>query len=142
MIRFSFLLIVLLSTSIACGASKPANPCDSIDRSNLEQSFVVVVEPAARFQAKTPLKVRGCSRTLGSQVAWELRADDGRVLVSGRTMGGAITLAEAFSFVADFDISTQQDAKLVVYVPDEWNGTGSPHGRSTIPLVLVPNPLL
>jgi hypothetical protein len=136
------MLAALVATSLACSKPKPVDPCDTIDYSKFPQAFVVVVEPAAGFQAKTPLKVRGCSRTFASQVGWELRAENGRVLVSGMTSGGPLSLAGAFSFYADFDVNGEQDAQLSVFIPEGMEGASAAAGRSVVPLVLVPNPLL
>ena len=102
-----------------------------------DSSFVVVVEPTAGLRAPSPLHIRGCSRTFESNVVWELRARDGRVLASGHTSGGGAEGAAAFSFSAPFTVSAPELGHLVVFEPDESDGEGFPPGRAVIPLVLL-----
>ncbi|MBW2541589.1 MAG: Gmad2 immunoglobulin-like domain-containing protein [Deltaproteobacteria bacterium] len=103
-------------------------------------SFVAVVEPVAGQRVSSPLRVRGCSRTFESNVLWELRARDGRILASGHTSGGGISGAADFSFTADFSISKPEVGHLTVFEPDVSNGEGFPTGRTILPIVLVPGP--
>ncbi len=132
-------LAACVVASIACGGSAPTGPCDPVDPVLADSSFVVVVEPTAGLRAPSPLRVRGCSRTFESNVVWELRARDGRILASGYTSGGGASGAAAFSFSVAFSVSAPEVGHLLVFEPDESNGEGFPGGRSVIPLVLLPS---
>jgi len=138
-VRIALVLSAFLVVSIACGGSAPWDPCDPVDPVLADSSFVVVVEPTAGLRAPSPLYVRGCSRTFESNVVWELRARDGRVLVSGPTSGGGVDGGATFSFSVDFTVSAPELGHLVVFEPDESDGEGFPGGRSVIPLVLLPS---
>lgn len=138
--RITSIVVASLVALIACTDSGPPNPCDPIDSVLADSSFVVVVEPTAGLRAASPLHVRGCSRTFESNVVWELRARDARVLASGHTSGGGVSGAKAFSFSVAFTVSAPEVAHLVVFEPDASNGEGFPGGRSVIPLVLLPTP--
>ena len=80
----------LLVASTACSNSAPPDPCDPIDPVLADSSFVVVVKPTAGLRASSPFRVRGCSRSFESNVVWELRSRDGRILASGHTSGGGL----------------------------------------------------
>jgi len=130
----------LLVASMACADSAPPDPCDPVDPVLAQSSFVVVVNPTAGQRASSPLHVRGCSRTFESNVVWELRARDGRILASGYTSGGGVSGAAAFSFSAAFTVSAAEVGHLWVFEPDASDGEGFPGGRTVIPLVLLPSP--
>jgi hypothetical protein len=91
------------------------------------------------MRASSPLRVHGCSRTFESNVVWELRARDGRILASGHTSGGGVSGAAAFSFSAEFTVSAAEVGHLRVFQPDVSDGEGFPGGRTVIPLVLLPS---
>ncbi len=84
--------------------------------------------------------MRGCSRTFESNVVWELRSRDGSVLASGHTSGGGAEGAAEFRFTVSFTVSAPELGHLEVFEPDESDGEGYPGGRSTIPVILLPNP--
>jgi hypothetical protein len=137
-VRIAPVLSALLAVSIACGGSAPSGPCDPVDPVLANSSFVLVVAPTPGMRAPSPIQVRGCSRTFESNVVWELRARDGRVLGSGHTSGGGVDGAATFSFSVDFAVSVPEVGHLVVFEPDESDGEGFPGGRSVIPLILLP----
>ena len=137
--RIASLIWVVLVASIACSGPVSVNPCDPIDPVLAASSFVVVAEPTAGLRTASPLHVRGCSRTFESNVVWELRAKDGRVLASGHAAGGGVEAAAPFSFSVTFIISAPEVGHLVVFEPDVSDGEGFPSGRSVIPLILLPD---
>jgi hypothetical protein len=125
----------------ARGAAAPApraSPCDPVDPVLADSSFVVVTEPRPGARAASPLAVRGCSRTFESNVVWELRARDGRIVASGHTTGGGVDGAAAFSFSAAFGVDEPQLGHLEVFAEDASGGEGFPPGRTVVPLVLLP----
>jgi len=117
-----------------------ASPCDPVDPVLAGSSFVVVHTPAPGARATSPLEVRGCSRSFESNVMWELRARDGRVLASGHTSGGGVDGAAAFAVTASFALPEAQLGHLAVFAEDASDGEGFPPGRTVIPLVLLPAP--
>ncbi len=125
---------------IAAACSAPSRPCDPVDPVLADSSFVVVTQPLAGARVSSPVEVRGCSRTFESNVVWELRARDGRVLASGHTSGGGVDGAGAFAFSAGFTVADAQLGHLEVFEPDVSDGEGFPGGRTVTPLVLVPAP--
>ena len=137
---YIFSLCGLLVFLVACGDSAPADPCDSTDPVLAASSFVLVVEPTGGLRTGSPVRVRGCSRTFESNVVWELRARDGRVLASGHTSGGGYAGAAAFEFTAEFTVPEPQVGQLEVFEPDESDGEGFRSSRTIIPLVLIPGP--
>jgi hypothetical protein len=139
-LRIASGLLLLLGVSIACDRTLSGSPCDPIDPVLADSSFVLVVEPAAGARVSSPLEVRGCSRTFESNVVWELRARDGRVLVSGHTSGGGVSGAAGFAFSAEFSIPDAQLGQLTVFDLDASDGEGFPSGRAVVPLVLLPPP--
>jgi hypothetical protein len=139
-LKRSFVGAGLLVASIACAESTPRDPCDPVDPVLAQSSFVVVVTPAAGMRASSPLRVHGCSRTFESNVVWELRARDGRILASGHTSGGGVSGAAAFAFSAAFTVSAAEVGHLRVFEPDVSDGEGFPGGHTVIPLVLLPSP--
>jgi hypothetical protein len=138
-VRNAFLVAAWLVSSIACSDAGPADPCDPIDSVLADSSFVVVVEPAAGRRVSSPLQVRGCSRTFESNVVWELRARDGRVLASGHTSGGGVSGVAEFSFSVAYTVAAPEVGHLTVFEPDESDGEGFPGGRTVVPLVLLPS---
>jgi hypothetical protein len=137
-VRYSVAGFLVLS--VACGGSAPPGPCDPIDPLLATSSFVVVVEPTAGLRTSSPLRVLGCSRTFESNVVWEVRARDGRILASGHTSGGGVSGAANFSFSAAFSVSEPELGLLEVFEPEESEGEGFPAVRSVIPIVLLPGP--
>ena len=123
----------------ACSDHVPPDPCTPIDPVLAASSFVVVIEPTAGQRASSPLRVSGCSRTFESNVVWELRARNGRVLASGHTSGGGVSGAAAFAFTAAFTVAAPELVHLEVFEPDVSDGEGFPPPRSVIPLVLLPS---
>ena len=79
----------------ACAGLRPPDPCSPLDPLLASSSFVVVTQPAPGARVASPLVVRGCSRTFESNLVWELRARDGRVLDAGHTTGGGVAGAAA-----------------------------------------------
>ncbi len=138
--RIASVIAGLLMTSMACADSAPRDPCDPVDPVLAQSSFVVVVNPTAGLRASSPLHVHGCSRTFESNVVWELRARDGRILASGPTSGGGVSGAAPFSFSAAFTVSAAEVGHLRVFQPDVSDGEGFPGGRTAVPLVLLPSP--
>ena len=136
--KIKYILGGVLVLSVACGDSASTDPCDPIDPVLAASSFVVVVTPTAGLRASSPLQVRGCSRTFESNVVWEVRSREGRILASGPTSGGGVSGAAAFSFSAAFTVSEPELGHLEVFEPNESEGEGFPAARSLIPLVLLP----
>ena len=128
----------LLSLSIACADSALATPCDGIDPVLSASSFVLVVTPTEGLRTASPVLVRGCSRTSESNVVWELRGRDGRVLGSGHTSGGGFSGLAAFEFSAEFTVSEPEVGQLEVSEVDDSDGEGFPPSRTILPLVLIP----
>lgn len=122
----------------ACVGLRPPDPCAPLDPLLAASSFVVVTQPAPGARVASPLVVRGCSRSFESNVVWELRARDGRVLDAGHTTGGGVAGAASFAFSADFRLSAAELGHLTVFEPDASDGEGFPPGRSVIPLLLLP----
>jgi hypothetical protein len=139
-VKFTYVVAGFLVFSVACGGSVYPDPCDPIDPLLAASSFVVVVEPTAGLRTSSPLRVLGCSRTFESNVVWEVRARDGRILASGHTSGGGVSGAANFSFSAVFTVSEPELGLLEVFEPDESEGEGFPAVRSVIPIVLLPGP--
>jgi hypothetical protein len=139
-VKITYFVAGFLVFLVACGGSAPPDPCDPIDPVLATSSFVVVVEPTAGQRTSSPLRVLGCSRTFESNVVWEVRARDGRILASGFTSGGGVSGAATFSFSAVFTVSEPELGHLEVFEADESEGEGFPPGRSVIPIVLLPSP--
>ena len=138
--RYIVCLCGLLSFLVACSDPPRYDPCENIDPVLAASSFVVVVEPVGGERIGSPVEVRGCSRTFESNVVWELRGRDGRILASGYTNGGGYSGAAPFEFSAHFEISEAEVGLLEVFEPDESDGEGFPSPRTLIPLALVPDP--
>lgn len=139
-VKTAVLCAASLLTAVACTHSAPSDPCDPMDPVLADSSFVAVVMPTAGLRTSTPLNVRGCSRTFESNVVWELRARDGRVLASGHTTGGGVSAAAVFAFSIPFAVSAPEVGHLMVFELDASDGEGFPAGRTTVPLVLLPSP--
>ncbi|HSM18539.1 MAG TPA: Gmad2 immunoglobulin-like domain-containing protein, partial [Gemmatimonadales bacterium] len=99
---------MFLLASIACSNAALRDPCNPIDPVLANSSFVAVIEPTAGLRASSPLQVRGCSRTFESNVVWELRSRDGRILATGHTSGGGVTEAAPFSLSVTFTVFTPE----------------------------------
>lgn len=122
----------------ACAHTPATDPCAPVDPVLAGSSLVVVTSPAPGARVASPLDARGCSRTFESNVVWELRARDGRVLGSGHTSGGGVSGAASFAFSTEFRVDRAQLGQLDVFEPDASDGEGFPPGRTLIPLLLLP----
>ena len=97
-------LSAFLLFAAACGDTVMTTPCAGIDPVLASSSFVLVVEPVEGSRNASPVRVAGCSRTSESNVVWEIRGRDGRVLGSGYTSGGGFSGPADFEFLADFTV--------------------------------------
>jgi hypothetical protein len=129
----------LLGAIGGCRGVALAAPCADIDPTLAASSFVMVATPPDGARTESPIRVTGCSRTSESNVLWELRGRDGRVLASGFTSGGGYSGAAAFEFSVEYDVSEAETGVLEVSAPDESDGEGFPPARTILPLVLVPS---
>ena len=134
---------VLLSASMVALSScateaASVDACAALEPSLAESSFVLVQSPAAGQRAMSPMRLYGCSRTFESNVVWELRGRDGRLLSSGHTMGGGVSGAAAFETDIEFDISVPEVGRLEVFEEDMSDGEGFPPTRTVLPIVLAP----
>ena len=116
-----------------------ASPCEPVDPTLARSSFVLVTTPTPGERVASPLEVRGCSRTFESNVVWELRTRDGRLVASGHTSGGGVDGPAGFAFSATFSVPEAQLGHLEVFEIDASGGEGFPPGRSIVPLVLLPD---
>jgi hypothetical protein len=137
-LRTPLLLAFLALAPLACRTPLLADPCDSLGPVLTASSFVLVVEPQPGVQVKSPLEVRGCSRTFESNVVWRLHARDGSVLAAGHASGGGIDGAASFAFDVGFDVGSPQSGHLEVFEEDVSDGEGFAPPRSIVPVVLMP----
>jgi len=129
-------MAMLLSTGCAGPTERP--PCADLDPALAGSSFIVVRSPAPGERVTSPARIAGCSRTYESNVVWELRGRDGRVLDSGFTTGGGVDGPAPFQTSADFQVAAAEVAELVVYMPDASEGEGFPPPRTIFQVVLAP----
>ena len=128
--------VALLSACGGAGTSPVA--CTGLDPTLAESSFVLLLEPRAGSRATSPLQVHGCSRTFESNVLWELRGRDGRVLNEGYATGGGVDGAAAFEVSIDFTVSAPEVGQLEVFEEDASGGEGFPPSRAIVAVVLMP----
>jgi len=122
----------------ACVASVEEPPCADLDPALASSSFVIVRDPEAGERVTSPMRLAGCSRTYESNVVWELRGRDGRILASGFTSGGGVDGPAAFETSADFTVTSAEVGELEVYMPDASEGEGFPPPRAVLQVVLTP----
>ncbi len=127
-----------LGLLVACTVTPQIDPCERIDPVLAASSFIVVVDPPGGVRRASPVQVRGCSRTNESNVVWELRGRNGRVLASGYTIGGGFSGAAPFEFAVHFDVREAELGHLEVLAPDQSDGEGFPPPRVVVPLLLTP----
>ncbi|MBO6574948.1 MAG: Gmad2 immunoglobulin-like domain-containing protein [Rhodothermales bacterium] len=107
-------------------------PCPPLDAAH-----VIVTEPRAGQQVRSPMEVRGCSRTFESNVQLRLMARDGSQLAAGFAMGGGVDGAGPFRFDVEFVVRESQLGHLEVYEEDVSDGEGFPPSRTVLPLRLM-----
>lgn len=132
------LAAVALATAACAGPVDDSAPCSSLDPTLASSSFIVVRAPSAGARSPSPMRTVGCSRTFESNVVWELRGRDGRLLASGSTTGGGVDGPAPFTFSAEFDVSEAEVATLEVFMPDASGGEGFPPPRTELQVVLTP----
>lgn len=135
------LCVATVALLAACTGAGPSHvSCIDLDQTLAESSFVLLLEPEAGSRAASPLRVQGCSRTFESNVLWELRGRDGRVLNEGYASGGGVDGAAAFEVSVDFTVSAPEVGQLEVFEEDVSGGEGFPPSRTIVPVVLMPGP--
>ena len=137
------LAVAMVLAGAGCAAPVERPPaedaaCAALDPTLAVSNFIVVRSPIAGERVSSPLRIAGCSRTNESNVVWELRGRDGRVLASGFTSGGGIDGPGAFDASAEFSVTSAEVGVLDVYMPDESEGEGFPPPRTTFQVVVAP----
>jgi len=133
-------LAALISLAGCTGAPEVAQSCDGLDAVLAEASFVLVLDPPAGARVSSPIRIRGCSRTFESNVVWELRGRDGRVLAAGNATGGGVAGAARFAASAAFTVPRPEVGQLLVFEVDASDGEGFPPSMSVLPLILAAGP--
>jgi hypothetical protein len=120
-----------------CSRGEPVSDvCADKDGVLMKSSFVFVDSPASGERVANGFRVSGCSNTFEANVAWRLRARDGRRLASGFTQGGSRESGQ-FSFVVRYSIGASEVGQLEVYEPSVTS-EGFPTVKNVMPLVLEP----
>ena len=133
-------LAAAIATLFGCVAeSTPIHPCAALDAALAESSFVLVTSPASGQRVSSPLRLAGCSRTFESNVVWELRGRDGRLVSSGHMTGGGVDGPAGFETTVDFEVSETEVGRLEVFEEDASDGEGFPPPRTVLPIVLAPD---
>jgi hypothetical protein len=139
MVRQRIVCVAVLAFVTACGVEPHSGePCSGLDPVLAESSFVLLLHPQEGARVSSPFGIRGCSRTFESNVVWELRGRDGRVLASGNTTGGGVDGPAQFEASAQFTISQPEVGHLLVFEEDVSGGEGFPPSRTVMPVVLGP----
>jgi immunoglobulin-like protein involved in spore germination len=130
--------VVFLAAALAgCGNGKSeAGVCLDKDGALQRSSFVFVESPASGERVASGFRVSGCSNTFEANVAWRLRARDGRKLASGFTQGGSRETGP-FSFAVRYAIDAREVGQLEVYEPSVTS-EGFPTVKNVMPVVLEP----
>jgi hypothetical protein len=136
--RCSVGLLALASAVLAgCkGGESASEVCADNGGVVRRSSFVFVESPASGGRVASGFRVSGCSNTFEANVAWRLRARDGRKLASGFTQGGSREPGP-FSFVVRYSIGAAEVGQLEVYEPSVTS-EGFPTVKNVMPLVLEP----
>jgi hypothetical protein len=129
-----------MATLLATACTEPVErpPCADLDPALASSSFIVVRSPAPGERVTSPVRIAGCSRTYESNVVWELRGRDGRMLDSGFTTGGGVDGPAPFATSASFQVTAAEVGELQVYMLDESEGEGFPPPRAVFQVVLAP----
>jgi hypothetical protein len=131
------LLAVLAAVAGGCSdGNSAAGVCVDSNGILRKSSFVFVESPASGETVASGFHVTGCSNTFEANVAWRLRARDGRKLASGFTQGGSRESAP-FSFVVRYSVDAGEIGQLEVYEPS-ITSEGFPTVKNVMPLVLEP----
>jgi hypothetical protein len=118
------------------GGESASDICADKDGVLRRSSFVFVDSPASGERVASGFRVSGCSNTFEANVAWRLRARDGRRLASGFTQGGSREPGP-FSFVVRYSIGAGEVGQLEVYEPSVTS-EGFPTVKNVMPLILEP----
>ena len=116
------------------GGESASDLCADKDGVLKRSSFVFVDSPASGERVTSGFRVSGCSNTFEANVAWRLRARDGRKLATGFTQGGSREPGP-FSFVVRYTIGAAEVGQLEVYEPSVTS-EGFPTVKNVMPLIL------